>query len=328
MPVPSLARRLGAALVTRTVRVLALFAAVNASLEVVSYGEPRFWWWIGLQRAPAWLGLAWLAAFCGSVLLWAYLPSRLRPAARLVVASAAAVCVLDAGRAWASGAGGEWPPLLSAAAALAHGLWAAFPPARADRPGPWRIAGNLLGDAAVAAAGLVITCVAFGAMDQRRPADAIVVFGAGVKGDGTPSPSLADRTRTGCELWRAGLARHLVFSGGHGDGVPVSEPVSMQRFAAALGVPEAATVLDETGINTLATVRTCQALARERGWRRFLMVSHDYHLLRIKMFSERAGLQAFTVPAREGGGAERRRQRYARELAAIAYYYFLPQMQG
>src|SRR5205823_1865729 len=47
--------------------------------------------------------------------------------------------------------------------------------------------------------------VCFGNTDYRRPADAIVVFGAKAYADGTPSWALADRVRTGVELYQKGF---------------------------------------------------------------------------------------------------------------------------
>lgn len=57
-----------------------------------------------------------------------------------------------------------------------------------------------------------------GRTDYRRPADVIVVFGCLVRADGTPLMPLADRVRTGVELYQAGLANRLIFSGGPGEG--------------------------------------------------------------------------------------------------------------
>src|SRR5206468_3041201 len=101
----------------------------------------------------------------------------------------------------------------------------------------------------------------FGHTDYRRRADAIVVFGARAYASGKPSPLLADRVRTACELYHEGYAATLVFSGGPGDG-QVDEPHAMQRLAESLGVPESAILLDPDGLNTDATVRnTCDRFA-------------------------------------------------------------------
>ena len=132
----------------------------------------------------------------------------------------------------------------------------------------------------------------FGVTDYRRPADVIVVFGARTYADGTLSASLHDRMRTGCELYRAGLAPRMIVSGGPGDGA-IHETEAMRRAAIEYGVPASAIALDPHGVNTESTVRNTA-----RSGPRILAVSHFYHLPRIKMTYQRYGVDAWTVPAR------------------------------
>lgn len=140
---------------------------------------------------------------------------------------------------------------------------------------------------------------AVGATDYRAKSDAILVLGAKVHADGTPSGSLLDRTRTACELWHEGWAPVLVLSGGRDRTSGVSEPEAMRRIALDAGVPDEALVLDETGADTAASVRFTARLARGRNWFRVLVVSNDYHLARVRLLADREGLLVRTVPARE-----------------------------
>ncbi|MBX3389685.1 MAG: YdcF family protein [Phycisphaeraceae bacterium] len=139
----------------------------------------------------------------------------------------------------------------------------------------------------------------FGLTDYRRPADAAVVFGAKVYADGRVSDVVADRVRTACHLYKQRLVHAIVFSGGPGEGA-TSEPQAMRALAITEGVPSSACVLDESGLNTRASLKNVQALAAERGWTSLLAVSDFYHLPRIKMLSDREGLEMITVPARQG----------------------------
>lgn len=139
----------------------------------------------------------------------------------------------------------------------------------------------------------------FGQTDYRRRADAVVVFGARVHEDGRASAVLRDRTVTACRLFEEGWVRHLVFSGGKADDAPVSEPVAMARIARARGIPDAAIVLDEGGLNTWASLSGVAHVARERGWAHLLAVSTDVHLARVRLLARRAGLDVRTVPAVE-----------------------------
>jgi len=160
----------------------------------------------------------------------------------------------------------------------------------------------------------------FGQTDYRRPADAVVVFGARAYANGTPSGMLADRVATACELYRKGLVRTLIFSGGPGDG-PVDEPHAMRQLALQLGVPDQAILLDPDGLNTEATARNTRSIFDQIGARRILAVSHGYHLPRIKLSYQRVGIDVLTVPARERTKIPSRSFAVSREVAALWVYY-------
>ncbi len=179
---------------------------------------------------------------------------------------------------------------------------------------------------AVAAAGvalLALEIAAIGATDYRAPADVAIVLGSKVHPDGTPSGSLIDRTHTACDLYRAGLVRTIVLSGGHTPGLPVGEPEAMATICREQGVPDVALVLDPTGFTSAASMHTAADLARRHGWRRVLVVSHDYHLARLRLLAAREGLDVRTVPARETVGSRWKAVAFPREVAAYAAAWVL-----
>ena len=161
----------------------------------------------------------------------------------------------------------------------------------------------------------------FGATDYRRPADAIVVFGAKAYSNDTPSHALADRVRTACELYHAGLAPRLIFSGGPGQD-DTQEAECMRRYAIKLGVPEAAIMLDNAGLSTYETVRNTTPLFEKMQMQRIMTVSHSFHLPRIKLCYQRARIDVFTVPV-EKSSMSRSEFRFMllRETAAMWAYY-------
>jgi len=141
--------------------------------------------------------------------------------------------------------------------------------------------------------------------------------------DGTASQALADRVRTACELYDQGFAPRLIFSGGPGDG-PVSEPRAMRALAVLAGVPDAAITLDEAGLNTDATVTDTAPVIRGSGTSRAMVVSHAYHLPRVKMAYGRAGLDVYTVPARQTYPLRNMPKYVCREVVALWAYYVRP----
>jgi len=169
----------------------------------------------------------------------------------------------------------------------------------------------------------LLQMLCFGYTDYRRPADAIVVFGARAYANGRPSQALADRVRTACDLYNAGLADHLVFSGGPGDG-DIHETESMRRYARRLGVPDHAILTDPDGLNTRATVANTVPLLHQHRLRRVIAVSHFYHLPRIKLTYQRAGTEVYTVPAEESYTLTQLPYNMTREVAALWWYYVQP----
>ena len=195
--------------------------------------------------------------------------------------------------------------------------------ARGASPGPrgwleWSV--GLLAGGAGGLAVMLAVMLSFGATDYRRPADCVVVLGAGVASDGTPSLSLRDRVAEGVELVDAGLADWLVMSGGIDPDHGQSEPRAMRLLALEAGVSPDRVVLDEAGENTRASARSCAELLRQRGWTSALVVSHGYHLLRAKSAFRREGVEVYTVPATESRRLVREPYYILRECAAWLYY--------
>ena len=153
--------------------------------------------------------------------------------------------------------------------------------------------------------------------------DAAVVFGAGVYADGSPSLSLSDRVDTGIDLYRKGFVRKLIFSGGPGPG-PVHEVEAMRARALAAGIPDADVLLDRAGLDTWSTVHNTRDIFASHGVRSVLAVSHFYHLPRVKLAYQRAGVEVFTVPADETRTLVRLPYFVLREVAAFWYYYARP----
>lgn len=164
----------------------------------------------------------------------------------------------------------------------------------------------------------------FGWTDYRRPADVIVVFGCRVLRNGNPSMALADRVRTGVELYHAGFADRLVFSGGPGEG-GTHETEAMRNLAMELGVPESAMELDRDGLSTQETVHNLVERYRaENRQPRVLAVSNFYHLPRIKLCFRRSGWDVWTVPAKDSNRMYNQEWSMLREIAALWWYYLNP----
>jgi vancomycin permeability regulator SanA len=156
----------------------------------------------------------------------------------------------------------------------------------------------------------------FGTTDYTRPVVAIVVLGAQVNRDGSPSPVLAGRVQKAVELYRQGRAPLVLLSGGG-----AAQVDAMRRLAVALGVPPSRLRLDPNGVNSQATVNDTMAALGLGDKIQLLIVSDFYHLPRLKLAYQRAGLAAFTVPAWRGAWIWQTPYLMAREVPAFWLYY-------
>jgi uncharacterized SAM-binding protein YcdF (DUF218 family) len=138
---------------------------------------------------------------------------------------------------------------------------------------------------------------AFGKRDGARLSDAIVVLGA-AQYAGRPSPVLRARLDHAVELYRRGLARWVIFTGGTGRGDTTSEAAVGRRYALRHGVPDSAILLESTGRSTNASLAGVAALMRERGLKQAIFVSDPFHMLRLWILAQRYGIDAITSPTR------------------------------
>ena len=88
---------------------------------------------------------------------------------------------------------------------------------------------------------------------SRIEPECIMVLGASVHPDGTPSPMLEDRLETGIELYNRGVAPKLLLTGDNGQ-IEYNEVEAMKNYAVNAGVPEEDIFLDHAGFSTYDSV--------------------------------------------------------------------------
>ncbi|MES2789489.1 MAG: YdcF family protein [Planctomycetota bacterium] len=313
---------------------LGLFALLNLVGEFLVAGFDANLWWINLPGEWQFLDTL-LLGWSASCLLWFAAHQRLSLTQRyiltgtfgLLVAASLWNAVTFYGLVFSGGINTLFPIPFAVFVAccllvVTAGVWR--PTLPAEKPS-LRLYYGAIAATIVACGGLFPTLqmMCFGMTDYRRPADVIVVFGAKVFADGRLSSALEERVLTGCELYRTGLAPHIVFSGGPGVG-EIHETAAMRQRALELGVPSEAITLDSDGWDTDSTAENVVELIRRRKWKRVLAVSQFFHLPRIKLAFHRHGSEVYTVPS-----VRRYQLRYLpyfmlREVAAWWVYYVRP----
>jgi len=120
-----------------------------------------------------------------------------------------------------------------------------------------------------------------------------IVFGAGLRRDGTPTPILRDRVETAASLYLSGKVEKLLMSG-DGQMEGYNEPEAMRQFALSLGVPNEAIFLDFAGSRTYDTCYRAKAVF---GVKSALLVTQKFHLPRALFLCNALGLNALGVEA-------------------------------
>jgi SanA protein len=120
-----------------------------------------------------------------------------------------------------------------------------------------------------------------------------IVFGAGLRRDGTPTAVLRDRVETAAGLYFSGKVEKILMSGDNSYD-DYNEPAAMRQYALSLGVPETAIVMDYAGRRTYDTCYRAKAIF---GVEEALLVTQGFHLPRALFLCNALGLDSNGVEA-------------------------------
>jgi SanA protein len=120
-----------------------------------------------------------------------------------------------------------------------------------------------------------------------------IVFGAGLRRDGSPTSVLRDRVTSAAELYHSGKISKILMSGDNRF-EDYNEPGAMKAYALDLGVPEGAIVQDFAGRRTYDT---CYRARDVFGVSDVLLVSQSFHLPRALYTCNALGMSAAGVSA-------------------------------
>ena len=150
----------------------------------------------------------------------------------------------------------------------------------------------------------------------------ILILGAGLSSDGTPSPMLKDRLDTGISLYNKGVAPKILLSGDHGKKY-YDEIKSMKNYCLEHGVPFEDIFLDHAGFSTYESIIRAQKIFEVES---LIIVTQEYHQYRALYTAKKSGLDAYGVSAslREysGQGLRDQREFFARNKDFLQTLYW------
>ena len=121
---------------------------------------------------------------------------------------------------------------------------------------------------------------------KSSKADCILVLGAGVHKDNSPSLMLRDRLETACRLYEEGAASKIIMSGDHG----------RKDYAIDKGIPSSDIFMDHAGFSTYESMYRAKAVFQVKN---MIVVSQKYHLYRALYSGKGLGMKVTGVPAKE-----------------------------
>lgn len=125
-----------------------------------------------------------------------------------------------------------------------------------------------------------------------KDVDAIIVLGAGVKNDGSPSDILVDRLKTAINVVEEGSEGKLLLTGDHGR-ENYNEVKAMKQFIKEnSSVKDEDIFLDHAGFSTYDSIYRAKEVFKIN---KAVIVTNEYHLPRALFIAKNLGIDAYGV---------------------------------
>ena len=126
--------------------------------------------------------------------------------------------------------------------------------------------------------------------------DYVVIFGAGVRADGSPSPTLRRRIEGALRWAKHDPTALLMPTGGVGKIGP-AEAAVVERELLAAGIDPSRIVVERTGRDTLESVRRCDRILKVHGdCEHVIVCTSGYHQVRCSLLFRLLGYRVAVGP--------------------------------
>jgi len=154
-------------------------------------------------------------------------------------------------------------------------------------------------------------------LDDAPAADCVIVPGAQVLANGTPSQMLKDRLDMALLYYNSGKTNRILVSGDNGQ-LDYNEVIVMRNYLLEQGVPIEAIFLDHAGFDTYDTMYRARDIFQVT---KAVVVTQEFHLLRALYIGQKLGLDVTGIASdpRTYAGADyyRLREYFARVKAFL-----------
>lgn len=129
----------------------------------------------------------------------------------------------------------------------------------------------------------------------KKDVDCIIVLGAGVRADGTPSKMLKDRLDKAIELYDASVSETIIVSGDHRT-KDYDEVNTMKNYLIDAGIPSKCIFMDHGGLSTYDSMYRAKNIFSVK---KAIIVTQKYHMYRAVYVAKNFGIDAYGVSAKE-----------------------------
>lgn len=125
--------------------------------------------------------------------------------------------------------------------------------------------------------------------------DAVVVLGASVYKNGTPSPILEERLMNAYEIYNKGYAKKIIVSGDHGS-EDYDEVNTMKKFLMDKGIKQEDIFMDHAGFDTYDSMYRAKMIFKVNS---LIIATQNFHIKRAVYISRRLGTKAYGYPCED-----------------------------
>lgn len=130
---------------------------------------------------------------------------------------------------------------------------------------------------------------------KKDDIDCIIILGAGVRADGTPSLMLKDRLEKTIELFNSGVSKTIIVSGDHRTN-DYDEVNTMKNYLIDAGIPSECIFMDHCGLSTYESMYRAKNIFDVEN---AIIVTQKYHMYRAIFVAKSFDIDAYGVCAKE-----------------------------
>ena len=132
---------------------------------------------------------------------------------------------------------------------------------------------------------------------SEKKSDVAIVLGAGTN-NGTLSPVFKERVNQGIYLYKKGLVKKLIFTGGIGENQDVSDSKVARNYAAQQGVPQNDIIIEEKSRYTHENLTEAKFIMDSLNFSSALIVSDPLHMKRSMELATAANIECESSPTK------------------------------